>query len=384
LKNPPYSDIIPPMDNKKVVLVHDWLTGQRGGEKVLEVLAEIFPAAPIYTLFYVPGSQVPAVERRIIRTSFLQKLPFARKKYRSYLPLFPLAVELFDLQAYDLVISTSHCVAKGVIPHPDALHISYIHSPVRYAWNQYFSYFAPEKLGVFSRFLVPPVIHYLRVWDESSSSRVDRFIANSENTARRIRKYYRRESVVIHPPVDADFFTPAEKEARSDEFLVVSALVPYKRIDLAISVCSRAKLPLSIVGTGPELNKLKKAAGPTVRFLGPLRSDDLREAYRKAQALLIPGEEDFGITSLEAQACGTPVIAFGKGGALESVSPGETGVLFQDLSVSGLAGALDKFRRLEFNKSVLRSNAMKFSRPLFKEKLASFIETQWRESGGRA
>jgi len=384
LKNPPYSDIIPPMDNKKVVLVHDWLTGQRGGEKVLEVLAEIFPAAPIYTLFYVPGSQVPAVERRIIRTSFLQKLPFARKKYRSYLPLFPLAVELFDLQAYDLVISTSHCVAKGVIPHPDALHISYIHSPVRYAWNQYFSYFAPEKLGVFSRFLVPPVIHYLRVWDESSSSRVDRFIANSENTARRIRKYYRRESVVIHPPVDADFFTPAEKEARSDEFLIVSALVPYKRIDLAISVCSRAKLPLSIVGTGPELNKLKKAAGPTVRFLGPLRSDDLREAYRKAQALLIPGEEDFGITSLEAQACGTPVIAFGKGGALESVSPGETGVLFQDLSVSGLAGALDKFRRLEFNKSVLRSNAMKFSRPLFKEKLASFIETQWRESGGRA
>lgn len=384
MKNPPYSDIIPPMDNKKVVLVHDWLTGQRGGEKVLEVLAEIFPAAPIYTLFYVPGSQVPAVERRIIRTSFLQKLPFARKKYRSYLPLFPLAVELFDLQAYDLVISTSHCVAKGVIPHPDALHISYIHSPVRYAWNQYFSYFAPEKLGVFSRFLVPPVIHYLRVWDESSSSRVDRFIANSENTARRIRKYYRRESVVIHPPVDADFFTPAEKEARSDEFLIVSALVPYKRIDLAISVCSRAKLPLSIVGTGPELNKLKKAAGPTVRFLGPLRSDDLREAYRKAQALLIPGEEDFGITSLEAQACGTPVIAFGKGGALESVSPGETGVLFQDLSVSGLAGALDKFRRLEFNKSVLRSNAMKFSRPLFKEKLASFIETQWRESGGRA
>jgi len=384
LKNPPHSDIIPPMDNKKVVLVHDWLTGQRGGEKVLEVLAEIFPAAPIYTLFHVPGSQVPAVERRIIRTSFLQKLPFARKKYRSYLPLFPLAVELFDLQAYDLVISTSHCVAKGVIPHPDALHISYIHSPIRYAWNQYFSYFAPEKLGVFSRFLVPPVIHYLRVWDESSSSRVDRFIANSENTARRIRKYYRRESVVIHPPVDADFFTPAEKEARSDEFLIVSALVPYKRIDLAISVCSRAKLPLSIVGTGPELNKLKKAAGPTVRFLGPLRSDDLREAYRKAQALLIPGEEDFGITSLEAQACGTPVIAFGKGGALESVSPGETGVLFQDLSVSGLAGALDKFRRLEFNKSVLRSNAMKFSRPLFKEKLASFIETQWRESGGRA
>jgi len=372
------------MDNKKVVLVHDWLTGQRGGEKVLEVLAEIFPAAPIYTLFYVPGSQVPAVERRIIRTSFLQKLPFARKRYRSYLPLFPLAVELFDLQAYDLVISTSHCVAKGVIPHPDALHISYIHSPVRYAWNQYFSYFSPEKLGVFSRFLVPPVIHYLRVWDESSSSRVDRFIANSENTARRIRKYYRRESVVIHPPVDADFFTPAEKEARSDEFLIVSALVPYKRIDLAISVCRRAKLPLSIVGTGPELNKLKKAAGPTVRFLGPLRSDDLREAYRKAQALLIPGEEDFGITSLEAQACGTPVIAFGKGGALESVSPGETGVLFQDLSVSGLAGALDKFRRLEFNKSVLRSNAMKFSRPLFKEKLASFIETQWRESGGRA
>ena len=371
------------MDNVKAALVHDWLTGQRGGEKVLEVLGEIFPDAPIYTLFHVRGSQVPDIERRTIRTSFLQKLPFARKKYRTYLPLFPLAVELFDLQDFDLVVSTSHCAAKGAIPHPDALHISYIHSPVRYAWNQYFSYFSPEKLGVFSKFLVPPVIHYLRIWDESSSSRVDRFIANSENTARRIMKYYRRDSVVIHPPADTDFFTPAEREERSGEFLIVSALVPYKRIDLAIAAFNRARLPLAVIGTGPDIKKLKKLAGPTIRFLGSLSPEDLREAYRKARALIIPGEEDFGITALEAQACGTPVIAFGKGGAVETVIPGQTGVLFQDLSVSGLAGALDKFGSLEFNKVVLRSNAMKFSRSLFKKKLVSFIETAWQESRSR-
>jgi len=372
------------MDNLKVVLVHDWLTGRRGGEKVLEVLAEIYPDAPVYTLFHVRGSQIPAIEQRTIRTSFLQKFPFVRKKYRSYLPLFPLAVELFDLQDYDLVISTSHCVAKGVISHPHALHISYIHSPVRYAWNQYFSYFAPGNLGVFSRFIIPPFVHFLRIWDVSSSSRVDRFIANSENTACRIQKYYRRDSVVIHPPVDTDFFTPAEKEERSGEFLIVSALVPYKRIDLAVAAFNRAQLPLAVVGTGPDFKKLKKMAGSTVRFLGALNPEDLREVYRKARAFLLPGEEDFGITALEAQACGTPVIAFGRGGAVETVIPGETGIFFQDLSVSGLTGALDKFHRLEFNKSVLRSNAMKFSRPLFKEKLVSFIETARREPRSRA
>jgi len=190
------------MKKAKVALVHDWLTGQRGGEKVLEVLADIFPEAPIYTLFHFPGTQIPEIERRQIITSFLQGWPLVKAKYRSYLPLFALAVELFDLQEYDYVISSSHCVAKGVIPHPEALHVSYVHSPMRYAWNQYFSYFAPQKLGFLKRILIPPVIHRLRLWDESSSPRVDYFLANSKTVAWRIWRYYRREAEVIHPPVD--------------------------------------------------------------------------------------------------------------------------------------------------------------------------------------
>src|SRR4030065_634163 len=202
------------MDTIKVALVHDWLTGQRGGEKVLEVLAEIFPRAPIFTLFHFKGSQAEIIECRDIRTSFLQKLPFLEKKYRQYLPLFPLAVELFDLGGFDLVISSSHCVAKGAIPPPDALHICYIHSPIRYAWNQYFAYFSPEQLSFFSRLLIPPVMHRLRVWDESPAARVDHFVANYDNVARRVLKYYRREADVIHPPADTEFFRPLAAKPR--------------------------------------------------------------------------------------------------------------------------------------------------------------------------
>jgi glycosyltransferase involved in cell wall biosynthesis len=371
------------MDKIKVALVHDWLTGQRGGEKVLEVLAEIFPRAPIYTLFHLRGSQIEAIERRDIRTSFLQKMPFLRKRYRYYLPLFPLAVEMFDLADYELVVSSSHCVAKGAIPAPDALHISYVHSPVRYAWNQYFAYFSPDRLSFFSRRLIPPVIHRLRVWDESSAARVDQFVANSENVARRIRKYYRRTADVIHPPVDTDFFQPpAEEPARSD-YLIVSALVPYKRIDLAVRTFNRSGERLTVVGTGPDLGKLKKLARPNVTFLGQVSGAGLRALYQRAKALLIPGEEDFGITALEAQACGTPVIAFGRGGALESVIPGETGLFFSELSVEALASALDNFKGLKFNKPVIRANAEKFSRPAFRQKTMEYFRRKWADYKGQ-
>lgn len=371
------------MEKIKVALVHDWLTGQRGGEKVLEVLSEIFTHAPIYTLFHFKGSQVDAIEQKQIRTSFLQTFPFLKSKYRSYLPLFPLAIEMFDLQEFDLVISTSHCVAKGAIPSPDALHISYIHSPVRYAWNQYSSYFSPRRLSLFSRLFIPPVIHYLRMWDESASHRVDSFIANSRNVARRIEKYYRRPSSVIHPPVNTDFFQLSERKDPGGYFLIVSALVPYKRIDLAVRVFNRLRLPLKIVGSGPEYGNLKKAAGATVQFTGSVSSSVLLKLYQKAKALVLPGEEDFGITALEAQACGTPVIAYGRGGALESVIPGETGIFFSDLSVDGLAGALDKFQDISFNKTRARSNAMTFSRSLFKEKISAFIQKTWQEFKGQ-
>jgi glycosyltransferase involved in cell wall biosynthesis len=365
------------MENAKVALVHDWLTGQRGGEKVLEVFAEIFPDAPIYTLFHFPGSQVPDIERRIIHTSFLQKMPFLRKRYRWYLHFYPLAVELFDLQDYDLIVSSSHCVAKGAIPRPDALHISYIHSPVRYAWNQYFAYFSSERLGFFSRRLIPPVIHRLRQWDVTSTPRVDHFLANSNAVAQRICRYYRRDADVLYPPVDTEFFRPGGSQ--EDYFLIVSALVPYKRIDVAVETFNRNGLKLKIVGAGPDRKKLQKAANHNIEFLGFLAPSDLLQAYQGAKVLLMPGEEDFGINSLEAQACGVPVIAYGRGGAIETVIPEETGLFFQELSAGGFQEALDKFQGIAFNKSTIRANALAFSRDIFKKKTEKLFRAKWSE-----
>ncbi|MBN1272783.1 MAG: glycosyltransferase [Candidatus Aminicenantes bacterium] len=368
------------MINAKVALVHDWLTGQRGGEKVLEVFSEIFPRAPIYTLFYFPGSQSEILEQKDIRTSFLQRMPFLKRRYRFYLPLFPLAAEMFDLQEYDLVLSSSHCVAKGIIPRPDALHISYIHSPIRYAWNQYFPYFSPKKLGLFSKFLIPPVIHYLRLWDESSSHRVDHFVANSHNVARRIEKYYRRSAEVIHPPVDTVFFQPGE--LKKDYFLIVSALVPYKRIDLAVAAFSKSGCPLYIVGDGPDYKKLKSQAKSNVRFLGSVDAETLKRTYQEAQALLMPGEEDFGINALESQACGTPVIAYERGGALETILPGKTGLFFRKQRIQYLLDVLDKFQSMQFNRAFIRENALKFSRNTFKESMCRYLEKKTEAAQG--
>jgi glycosyltransferase involved in cell wall biosynthesis len=365
------------MDNKKIALVHDWLTGRRGGEKVLEVLSEIYPEAPIFTLFHFPGSQINEIEEKKIITSFIQIMPFLKKKYRYFLPFYPVAAELFDLQDYDMIISSSHCIAKGVIPRPDALHISYIHSPMRYAWNQYFSYFSRQRLNVFSRMLIPPIIHWLRIWDESSSRRVDHFIANSKTVAERIYKYYRRESDVIHPPVDVEFFCPGEQ--LNDYYLIVSALVPYKRIDLAVEVFNRTGDLLNIVGIGPDYKKLKKQAKSNIRFLGQLPSQDLLKVYQGAKALIMPGEEDFGINSLESQACGIPVIAYGRGGATETVISGSTGLFFRELSVEDLVSVLDKFKKLPFNKTEIRKNALKYSRKRFKQRISSFLDEKWND-----
>ncbi|MDP2914114.1 MAG: glycosyltransferase [Candidatus Aminicenantes bacterium] len=366
------------MENIKVALVHDWLTGQRGGEKVLEALAEVFPDAPIYTLFHFAGSQIENIEKKVVGTSFLQRMPFLKKHYRWYLPLFPLAAELFDLQRYDLVVSSSHCVAKGIIPHPDALHVSYIHSPVRYAWNQYHAYFSREKLSFFPNLLIPPIIHYLRQWDVTSSARVDHFIANSRCVARRVEKYYRRQADVVHPPVDTDFFRPPDVEPERRFDLIVSALVPYKMIDLAIAGYNRLGWPLKIVGDGPDFKKLRRLARPNVEFLGAQEGGDLRRLYQSARTLVLPGEEDFGIATLEAQACGTPVVAYGRGGSLETVVEDRTGVFFYELKPACLLAALDKFRGLEFNKTTLRAHAQGFSRDIFKEKIGTSIRQKWR------
>lgn len=370
------------MEKAKVALVHDWLTGQRGGEKVLEVFAEIFPEAPIYTLFHFEGSQTEEIERRTIHTSFLQKMPFLRNKYRWYLQLYPIAVELFDLQDFDFIISSSHCVAKGAIPRPDALHISYIHSPVRYAWNQYHAYFSPDKLGFFSRRLIPPVIHRLRQWDVTSTSRVDYFLANSRTVAERIHRYYRRNADVIHPPVDTDFFRPDDRQG--DYYLLVSALVPYKRIDLAVQAFNKNGLKLKIVGKGPDYKKLKKTAKKNIEFLGSLSPQDLCQAYRGAKALLMPGEEDFGINSLEAQACGIPVLAYGRGGATETIIPQKTGIFFPESTPESLLAALDKFQSIDFNKSAIRANAQLFAREKFKEKVSAVFRQKWNDFQSKA
>ncbi|MFO7980169.1 MAG: glycosyltransferase [Candidatus Aminicenantes bacterium] len=363
------------MDNKKVALVHDWLTGRRGGEKVLEVLSEIYPKAPIFTLFHFPGSQVKEIEEKRIVTSFIQKMPFLKNKYRFYLPLYPVGAELFDLQGYDMIVSSSHCIAKGVIPRPDALHISYIHSPMRYAWNQYFSYFSRQRLNVFSRMLIPPIIHWLRIWDESSSRRVDHFIANSKTVSGRIHKYYRRESDVVHPPVDVKFFRPGEQS--KNYYLIVSALVPYKRIDLAVEAFNRTGETLNVVGTGPDYKRLKKQAKNNIKFLGQVSPQELLKIYQGANALIMPGEEDFGINSLESQACGIPVIAYGRGGATETVVSGLTGLFFKKLNVENLLSVLDKFKKLPFNKTEIRKNALKYSRNNFKQKISSYLEEKW-------
>jgi glycosyltransferase involved in cell wall biosynthesis len=364
----------------RVALIHDWLTGRRGGEKVLEALAEIFPEAPIYTLFHFKDSQAAEIEEKKIRTSFLQRMPFLKRHYRWYLPLFPLAAESFDLQAFDLVVSSSHCVAKGIIPHPDALHVSYVHSPVRYAWNQYWSYFGPGKLGAFSRLLVPPMIHALRQWDVTSAARVDHFVANAGAVARRIEKYYRRPAEVIHPPVDTDFFTPGDGAPARDFDLIVTALVPYKKVDLAVGAYNRLGRPLKIVGDGPDYKSLKAAAKPNVEFTGSLGGEDLRTLYRNARLYLLPGEEDFGISVVEAQACGTPVVAFGRGGATETVRAGETGLFFGRPTVDALLEALDKFGKLAFNGRAVREQALRFSAALFKSRMSGFLRDKWREA----
>ncbi len=371
------------MEKARVALVHDWLTGRRGGEKVLEALAELFPGAPIFTLFHFRGSQAPEIEARRIETSFLQRMPFLERRYRWYLPLFPLAAESFDLQAFDLVVSSSHCAAKGVIPHPDALHVSYVHSPVRYAWNQYWAYFGPGKLGPLSRLAIPPMIHALRQWDVTSAARVDHFVANARAVARRIEKYYRRTAEVIHPPVDTDFFTPGPAAPSRAFDLIVTALVPYKKVDLAVAAYNRSGRPLKVVGDGPDYKALKAAAKPNVDFTGPLSGSDLRALYRDARLYLLPGEEDFGISVVEAQACGTPALAFGRGGAVETVLPGETGLFFDRPAVDSLLAALDKFEGLAFNSRTIREKALRFSTSSFKSRMERFLRDKWREAKER-
>jgi glycosyltransferase involved in cell wall biosynthesis len=346
----------------RVALVHDWLTGMRGGEKVLEVLCELYPDADILTLFHRRGSVSPTIERHHIHTSWLQRLPLADRHYRRYLPLFPAAVERFDLSPYDLVISSSHCVAKSVIRPARARHLCYCHSPMRYAWDQFDAYFGADRVGaVASRLLYRPILSRLAAWDARTATRADRFVANSRHVAGRIGRYYNREATVVYPPVDTAFYSPAAIAPES-HFLIVSALVPYKRIDLAIEACRRVGARLRIVGDGPDRTRLERIAGGDVALLGSLSDEAVRDEYRRALAFILPGEEDFGIAPLEAQACGRPVVALARGGALETVVDGETGVLFTELTAESLIAAINRAAGLRVEPGRVRAHAEQFSR----------------------
>jgi len=355
----------------KVALVHDWLNGMRGGEKVLEEIARIFPQADIFTLFLQRENLSSFLQQRHIIPSSLNRNPLARRHYRWFLPYFPRTIEAFDLQDYDLVISSSHCVAKGIIPRPGARHFSYLHSPMRYAWDQYYSYFG-EMRGWRKRY-VARVISGLRTWDVASSARVDYFIANSSFVRRRIRSYYRRDAEVIHPPVDTDYFVPGN-EGRDDYYLAVSALVPYKRIDLLIEACNQSRRRLVIVGRGPEKKRLQKMAGDTILFRENVSAPELLGLYQRSRGFLQAGVEDFGIGFVEALACGTPVIALAAGGVLDSVTDGVNGFLFPEQRISSLESALQRAEAASLSPQSLRETSLPFARSQFQLKMKSFLE----------
>ena len=361
----------------RVALVHDWLTGMRGGEKVLDAICELYPDAPLYTLVRVPGSVSPRIEDRRIVTSVAQWLPMPGRFYRHYLPVYPLAVRLLNLSNYDLVISSSHCAVKSVIAGPGAVHVCYCHSPMRYAWDQFGAYFGKDRVGTVAGALLGPIMRRLAQWDARTADRVDHFVANSQYVAGRIDRYYNRRSTVVYPPVDTEFYTPGPAAAPS-AFLIVSAIVPYKRLDIAIESCRRLGVPLRIVGSGPERVRLESLAGPGVEFLGWQSDEQIRQLYREAIATLLPGTEDFGIVPVEAQACGCPVVALDDGGARETVIDGVTGVLVREGTVEAFTEGLSRVTRQSFDTAVLRQNALRFSRKRF---LTSFSQAVARAVG---
>jgi glycosyltransferase involved in cell wall biosynthesis len=359
----------------KVALVHDYLNQMGGAERVVLALHELFPDAPLYTSIYDPQRVDPAFQKIDIRTSFMQKLPFVMKHHQPYLPFYPFAMEGLDLRGFDLVLSSSSAFGKGVIVKPGTLHICYCHTPMRWCWN-YNEYVEREQLGKMARRILPFLITWLRVWDQTSAMRVDHFIANSPVVAERIEKYYRRESVVIPPPVEASRFLFDPASQPGDYFLVLSRLAPYKRIDLAIQACNMLQLPLVIIGGGRDEKQLKAMAGPTVRFLGRLSDNEVLEYIAHCRAFLFPGEEDFGITPLEVQASGRPVIAYGAGGALASVVEGVTGTFFYEQTAESLAAVLASFDERRYHAQTIRNHALDFDKPRFQRRILQFIETK--------
>jgi glycosyltransferase involved in cell wall biosynthesis len=373
----------------RVAIVHYWFVTFRGGERVVEALADMFPQADIFTLVLDRKALPPSLRSRNFTTSFLQRVPGITRHYKKFLPLLPLALEQFKLDEYDLVISSESGPAKGVLTRPHTCHICYCHTPMRYLWDMYHQYRAGKGMGIVSRSVFSLAAHYMRIWDVAAAARVDYFVANSQNVAARIFKHYRRRATVIHPPVmvSAGYISPEVQ----DYYLVVSQLVDYKRVDLAIEACNRLRRPLRVIGDGEEYSSLRSLAGPTVKFLGYLPDQEVRENYARCRALLFPGEEDFGIVPVEAQSFGRPVIAFGRDGALETVAGGfpansyaaesSTGVFFAEQSPESLAEAIRFFESNEtrFSPAFIHRHAERFDVSRFKTEIGAFINLKMLE-----
>jgi glycosyltransferase involved in cell wall biosynthesis len=362
----------------RVALVHEWLTNLAGSERVLMVMHELYPDAPIYTSVFSP-EEFPELAGADVRTSFLQKIPGAKSKHQAFPLLRTVAFERFDLSGYDVVISSSHAEAKGVITRPETLHICYCYTPIRYYWSGYHHYLRNPVFGPLNslvKFSMPYLTNYLRVWDRCAADRVDVFVAISQHVAQRIRKYYRRDAYVIYPPVNTNWLKISSTV--EDYFLMVGRLIPYKRSDIVIKAFNQLGLPLKVVGTGPELAPLKELARPNIEFLGRIPDQELGEIYSRCLALVFPQEEDFGITPLEAMAAGRPVIAFRGGGALETVVEGKTGIFFERQEVQALVEAIKSFDPGGFVPERLRSHALRFDVSVFKRELSDFVEGQWQ------
>jgi glycosyltransferase involved in cell wall biosynthesis len=372
--------------SRKIAIVHDWLPLYGGAERVLEQMLNIFSQADVFSIIdTIPPEQRHFLQNKEVKTSFIQNLPAGKTRYRSYFPLMPLAVEQFDLSAYDLVISSSYSFAKGVLTGPDQRHLCYCHSPVRYAWDLQHQYLEQAGLSKgWKSWIVRMLLHYIRLWDSRTGSGVDAFAANSAYIARRIMKTYRREAEVIYPPVAVEDFELSEK--KEDFYLTASRMVPYKRIDLVAEAFSRMpEKRLIIIGDGPEMNRVREKSGPNVNLLGYQANSALRSHLQRAKAFVFAAEEDFGILPVEAQACGTPVIAFGRGGVAETVKPGETGVLFDEQSTASLVNAVREFEMMSFTATEVRRQAEKFSAEVFRKHFAHFVRRNcqgWEHSLG--
>lgn len=353
----------PALKELRVALIHYWLVTMRGGEKVLEALCEMFPDADIFTHVYDPEAVSSRIRQHKVTTTFISRLPNPRRHYKSYLPLMPLALEELDLRGYDLIISSESGPAKGIVPMGDAVHVCYCHSPMRYVWNMYHDY--GERIGPLKRFLVRPISHYIRNWDAVSAQRVDGFISNSNNVRRRVQRYYNRSGPVVYPPVAVSNFATAPPDELGDYYLMVGELVPYKRPDLVVEAFNRSGRELVVIGGGELLETVRKQAGPGITVMGPQPFDVLRHHYARCRALVFPGEEDFGIVPVEAMASGRPVLAYRRGGALETVVEGVTGLFFDAPSVEAI---LDGVERLEaaleadvFDSAAIVDHAQRFS-----------------------